>query len=75
MTERLIRIGAYILAACVISLVLWIMTDQQTRIGDLAAQLQLANAALGLKSERIAVDDAFYKDMRQDMADLKSRLK
>lgn len=75
MKERLVRIGAYVLAACVITLVLWIMTDQQTRIGDLGAQLQLANAALGLKSERIAVDDDFYKQMRQDMAELKQRLK
>ncbi len=75
MTERLVKVGAYVLAAAVISLVLWIMSNQQGQISSLGAQLQLANAALGLKSERIAVDDAFYKEMRQDMADLKERLK
>lgn len=75
MTERLVRIGAYVLAVCVVTLVLWIMTDQQLRIQSLGYQLAIAQTGTGVQSARVKIADDFYAEMRQDMADLKDRLK
>lgn len=63
------------LAASFLTLILWVGTDQQQRIHSLEFQLAVTQTGIGIQKDRTAIADQFYSEMRQDMSDLKERLK